>query len=497
MEKPPVVFISYSHDSPEHKRWVDDFASRLVQNGVDVFLDQWELGLGDDVPKFMSSSINAADRVLMICTEHYVNKANEGKGGVGYEAMIVTAELIQDLGTSKFIPVIRQNSGSNELPNFIGARYYCNLNEDQNYEEQFEDLLRELHKAPKTSKPPLGKNPFAKTPSGGETPISIVESTIPDISELSNPSEVYDTALEIARQGDVVSWRKIIREAKKPINNKLIKWRAKYDSSPPENNEELLQAAYKGITNYDSLFSIAMAGVESGRENLKNQVSILDDILNPREWNRAGLNSLAHLPDAVAYTYQALHGALCLHTHQISLAIKLAKHKVYSPYNAEAVPLYQNPYIIGWPDTLTGHYSKAWNFLIDLPNRWEWLNGLFGEAYEFYTSLCSYYIALNVLECADIVANGNEEVVLKGQSRLQVPLTWMLMKIDIKKHAYRLLLSDPNQVSNIWMDLGVNTSKIEKFWPDWIELMNHYIVKENIHLLERDVVHKNLFTDLK
>jgi hypothetical protein len=23
---PPSVFISYSHDSPEHKRWVGDFA---------------------------------------------------------------------------------------------------------------------------------------------------------------------------------------------------------------------------------------------------------------------------------------------------------------------------------------------------------------------------------------------------------------------------------------------------------------------------------------
>lgn len=37
----------------------------------------------------------------MICTEPYVEKANAGKGGVGYEAMIVDGELIRDLGTKR------------------------------------------------------------------------------------------------------------------------------------------------------------------------------------------------------------------------------------------------------------------------------------------------------------------------------------------------------------------------------------------------------------
>jgi hypothetical protein len=32
----------------------------------------------------MEQSVGWADRVLMICTETYVRKADEGKGGVGY-----------------------------------------------------------------------------------------------------------------------------------------------------------------------------------------------------------------------------------------------------------------------------------------------------------------------------------------------------------------------------------------------------------------------------
>lgn len=66
-----------------------------MNNGVDVILDQWELEPGDDVPKFMEQSVRRANKVLMICTEPYVRKADDGKGGVGYESMIVTGELAE------------------------------------------------------------------------------------------------------------------------------------------------------------------------------------------------------------------------------------------------------------------------------------------------------------------------------------------------------------------------------------------------------------------
>ena len=109
-ENPKKVFIAYSHDSPDHKQWVSELAARLRHNGIDARLDQWDLGLGDDITRFMEREIVGADRVLVICTDEYVNKANAAEGGVGYERMIVNAELVQNLGTDKFIPIIRQAS---------------------------------------------------------------------------------------------------------------------------------------------------------------------------------------------------------------------------------------------------------------------------------------------------------------------------------------------------------------------------------------------------
>ena len=159
-ENAPTVFISYSHDSPAHRKWVGELASGLVQNGVDAILDQWHLGLGDDVVKFMENGVTKADRVLMICTEPYVRKADAGTGGVGYEAMIVTAQLIKNFETSKFIPIIRQKSGSALLPKAVSTRSYVDFGEDQDFGTQFELLLRELHQVRALQKPPLGRNPF-------------------------------------------------------------------------------------------------------------------------------------------------------------------------------------------------------------------------------------------------------------------------------------------------------------------------------------------------
>ena len=38
MTKHPRVFISYSHDSEEHRNWVLDLATRLREDEIDVIL---------------------------------------------------------------------------------------------------------------------------------------------------------------------------------------------------------------------------------------------------------------------------------------------------------------------------------------------------------------------------------------------------------------------------------------------------------------------------
>lgn len=155
----PVVFISYSHDSQAHKQWVLDLATRLRSSGVDAILDQWDLGPGGDLPHFMEQSIARAARVLMICSKRYVEKANEGVGGVGYEKMIVTADLVQRIGSNRVIPIVRQH-GVAALPTFLGSKLYINLSTEDQFETGIDSLLRELLNAPLFVKPPIGSAPF-------------------------------------------------------------------------------------------------------------------------------------------------------------------------------------------------------------------------------------------------------------------------------------------------------------------------------------------------
>ena len=98
----PKVFISYSHDSLEHKQWVLELATRLRNNGVESIIDQWELQAGDDLPLFMERNLSDCDRVIMVCTDRYVEKADAGSGGVGYEKMIVTSELSQKIDSNAY-----------------------------------------------------------------------------------------------------------------------------------------------------------------------------------------------------------------------------------------------------------------------------------------------------------------------------------------------------------------------------------------------------------
>ena len=158
-----TVFVSYSYDDQAHVDWVRQLATDLRQKGVDATLDQWDLSPGQDLAHFMERGLADADRAVIVCTENYTKKANAGTGGVGYEKMIVTKELISNIASTKFIPIIRSNA-LRTTPTFLGTRKYIDFNSDADYAERLEELLREIHQAPRHPKPPIGTNPFLPSP---------------------------------------------------------------------------------------------------------------------------------------------------------------------------------------------------------------------------------------------------------------------------------------------------------------------------------------------
>ncbi|MFJ1470058.1 toll/interleukin-1 receptor domain-containing protein [Massilia orientalis] len=158
LQRPPLVFISYSWDSPEHRAWVTQLAISLRQKGVEVVLDQWHTRFGEDLPHFMARSVRECDRVLMVCTEAYVDKAQQRQGGVGYEQMLVTAQMMREVGTRKFIPIVRQSVFPRRVPDELAGRKYVDLSDGPEQHHNLEQLVRELHDM-EIPLPPLGRRP--------------------------------------------------------------------------------------------------------------------------------------------------------------------------------------------------------------------------------------------------------------------------------------------------------------------------------------------------
>ena len=65
------VFISYSHDSPEHCDQVLALAQQLRRDGIDAWVDQFEESPGQGWPLWCARQILNARYVLLICTELY------------------------------------------------------------------------------------------------------------------------------------------------------------------------------------------------------------------------------------------------------------------------------------------------------------------------------------------------------------------------------------------------------------------------------------------
>jgi TIR domain len=159
----PSAFISYSWDSDDHKLWVRQLAEQLRIQGVNVILDQWHLKIGGDRTHFMESSIKTSDFVVIVCTPIYAKKANSRGGGVGYEAMVITSQLAQDILQLRFIPVLRAGEWTDSaIPVWLGGKIGVDLRGDPYKQEEYECLLRTLHKAHDPA-PPIGPRPVFKT----------------------------------------------------------------------------------------------------------------------------------------------------------------------------------------------------------------------------------------------------------------------------------------------------------------------------------------------
>jgi hypothetical protein len=168
----PQVFISYSHDTPEHADNVLALADSLRARGIGVILDQYVHPAPDEGwPRWMDNHLDAASFILMICTETYRRRVmgleQPGTGlGVKWEGNIIYNRIYNDERTgSRFIPILFAGSDESHIPNPVlgHTRYRIAVMDlkDPGYESLYRHLTGQAPTPPGEvgSIVPLGQKP--------------------------------------------------------------------------------------------------------------------------------------------------------------------------------------------------------------------------------------------------------------------------------------------------------------------------------------------------
>ncbi len=498
----PTVFVSYSHDSREHKQWVAQLAAALMEKHVQVIFDQWDLEPGDDVPKFMERAVKAADRVLMICTEPYVRKANDGKGGVGYEAMIVTGELVRDLGTRKFVPIIRQGGGETVVPDCVGTRLWVDFSKEEDFDTALGELIKTLHQTQHLAKPPLGPDPFAglRTP-GDESKARQVAAELSFESVIGDAEAAYRIARSIASAGDTATWRKLLRTLQRRAGEDLIAWRSADESLPSLTDKDpspLFDHASQGLSFFMPLFACLVAGAESGKEEFASQLGWIDELIQPIGWNRGGYTYWADFPQLLLFVGQALVGGMLMESRNSEAACNLATTRIPDNYRSrESKPLFLATGVTGWPESMNHTCTLAWGFLTRLICDQKWLTEAYGSENHAQAAVSSYYQLLSFLNFCHLSTNGRfEEGDLSWP--VTVPLNFCCWPEDSVRKGYQLFLGHQAMISRLLSANGLSdTARFRQHWKRWMEIYGKWLSEVFKWHFHRDVPQINLPADIE
>ena len=144
-----TAFISYSHDSDEHKAWVLRLARRLKADGIDVRLDQDIDVPSEGFPKWMIAQLEASAFTIVVCSEAYVNGSRGiGGHGVAWETNIIYQTLYDSKSRSaSIVPILRANEGRDSIPLPLRPLRHYRPDDAHDYEHLLRRLLGTLRSA--------------------------------------------------------------------------------------------------------------------------------------------------------------------------------------------------------------------------------------------------------------------------------------------------------------------------------------------------------------
>jgi SEFIR domain len=228
------VFISYSHDTPEHKGRVFQFVETLRSLGLDAMFDQYKVRVSD-LQAWIREQINQSDFVIAICTDEYKRRA-ERTGlasigtGVSFEGGLIDRAIYENrtLRGTKFLPVVFEGDSEQAIPDFLRASLHFAIDPDEIVAPEdaaedrigsYEALMRAILGRPEAEPSPLGALPPLRQRSGRnlapqpivQVPMEATDQYSPQAQAFLSRSvrirDEYDKRLKGAKLSiDVLGW---------------------------------------------------------------------------------------------------------------------------------------------------------------------------------------------------------------------------------------------------------------------------------------------------
>ncbi len=143
----PKVFIS--HASEDKERFVIDFATKLRANGMDAWVDKWEINIGDSlIEKIFDEGLGECDAFIVILSKHSVNKP-------WVKEELNTAAIKRINKNTKLIPIIIDSDIT--VPEVLTSIVWETIENYNSYEIEFQKILASIFGV--YEKPKIGRKP--------------------------------------------------------------------------------------------------------------------------------------------------------------------------------------------------------------------------------------------------------------------------------------------------------------------------------------------------
>lgn len=271
------VFISYSHND---KKFVDKLAAQLVRNKINVWLDRWELSVGDSIIDRIQDAIEGSSALIVILSNSSVQSEWCKKE--------LSTGLLRELEEKKVVvlPLLLEDC---KIPLFLRGKLYAD------FRRNFDDGLRTvLEASAKVTSNTLGRADSPEYHLDWAIDWGTMEDreTVRIIMVEQAIGQPYTVLNEVCISADVVGgkhYKTLVQQGKRDFANyrlvsfltqlvsKQLDLRVLLEDAMPKKYEGSLIDPVTGA-NYSVRIETRRLGTDTGRDvlfNLGDQIAVL------------------------------------------------------------------------------------------------------------------------------------------------------------------------------------------------------------------------------